>query len=127
MVKQNVLTQFGYYMKPVPRATRSGGLAVIFLTSLKPSSTATSSFAFAHSSFELLEQTLSLQHIQLRFYLLYRPPPSKKTQLSDALFSEQFPDFFPFNTLKGKMLVLGDFNVQYDCDHKMSHMRDDTV
>ena len=22
------------------------------------------------------------------------------------------------------MLVLGDFNFQYDCDHKMSHMRD---
>ena len=111
MVKQNVLTQFGYYMKPVPRATRGGGLAVIFRTSLKPSSTVTSSFAFAHSSFELLEQTLSLQHIQLHLFLLYRPPPSKKKKISDALFFEQFPDFLSYcNTLKGKMLVLGDFN-----------------
>ena len=114
-------------MKSVPLATCSRGLAVIFRISSKPSATVNNSFAFAHSSFELLQLTLSLQHIQLLFFLLYRPPPSKKTQLSDALFSEQFPDFFPFNTLKGKMLVLGDFNVQYDCDHKMSHMRDDTV
>ena len=29
---------------------------------------------------------------QLHFFL-YRPPPGKKNQLSDALFFEQFPDF----------------------------------
>ena len=48
-----------------------------------------------------------------------------KNQLSEALFFEQFPDFLSHcNTLKGKMLVLGDFNFQYDCDHKMSQVRD---
>ena len=106
-------------MKSVPRATRGGGLAVIFPTSLKSSATVTNSFAFDHSSFELLELTLSLQHIQLHFFLLYRPPASKKNQPSDALFFQQFPDFLSHcNTLKGKMLVLQDFNFQYDCDPK---------
>ena len=122
------LTPTDYCMKSVSRATRGGGVAVIFHTSLKSSATVTNSFAFDHSSFELLQLTLSLQHIQLLFFLLYRPPPSTKNQLSDALFSEQFPDFPSYcNTLKGKMLDLGDFNFQYDCDHKMSHMRDDTI
>ena len=44
----------GYCMESVPRATRGGGLAVISPTSLKSSATVTNSFAFAHSSFELL-------------------------------------------------------------------------
>ena len=90
-------------MKSVPRATRGGGLAVIFRISSKPSATVNNSFAFAHSSFELLELTLSLQYIQLHFFLLYRPPPSKKKKLSDALFFAQFPDFLSYcNTWKEK-------------------------
>ena len=113
-------------MKSVPHATCGGGLAVIFRTSLKSSATVINTFAFEYSPLELLELTLFLQHIQFHFFRLYRPPPSnKKTHLSDALFLEQFPDFLSYcNTLRGKMLVLGDFNFQYDCDHKMSHMRD---
>ena len=112
-------------MKSVPRATRCGSLAVIFRTSLESSDTVTNFFAFDHSSFELLELTLSLKHIQLHIFPLYKPPPSKIKQLSDALVFEQFPDFLSHcNTLKGKMLVLEDFNFQYACDHKMGHMRD---
>ena len=112
-------------MKFVPRATRREGLAVIFRTSLKSYDTVINSFAFAHSSFELLELTFTLQYIHLHFSLLYRLPPSKTKQLSDALSFERFPDFLSYcNTLKGKMLVLGDVNFQYDCDHKMSHMTD---
>ena len=52
----------GYCMKSVPHATRGGGLAVIFRTSLKSSATVVNSFAFDHSSFELLELTVSSAH-----------------------------------------------------------------
>ena len=56
------ITPTGYCMKSVPRSTRGGGLAVDFRTSLKSSATVTDSFAFAHSSFELLELTVSSAH-----------------------------------------------------------------
>ena len=66
-------------MKSVPRATRGGGLAVIFRTSLESSDTVTNFFAFDHSSFELLELTLSLQHIQLHiFFFIYIQAPSQQ-------------------------------------------------
>ena len=125
MMKQNVLilhqqavacvdiTPTGCRMKSVPRATRGGGLAVIFLTSLKSSSAVSKSSAFDYSSFELLELTFTLQYIHLHFSLLYRLPPSKTKQLSDALSFERFPDFLSYcNTLKGNMLVLRDFKSQ---------------
>ena len=80
-------------MKSVQCATRAGGLAVTFRSSCKSSATVIDTLAFDHSSFELLELTLPLQNIQLHFFILHRPNPSKKNQLSDALFLEQFPDF----------------------------------
>ena len=56
------ITPTGYCMKSVPLSTRGGGLAVIFRTSLKSSATVVNSFAFDHSSFELLELTVSSAH-----------------------------------------------------------------
>ena len=67
------ITPTGYCMKSVQRATRGGGLAVIFRTPLKSSATVTSSFAFAHSSFELLELTVSSAHTALLLPFVQAP------------------------------------------------------
>ena len=60
-------------MKFVPRATRREGLAVIFRTSLKSYDTVINSFAFAHSSFELLELTVSSAHTALLLPFVQAP------------------------------------------------------
>ena len=99
-----------------PRATRGGGLAAIYRDHF-PFSVKTT-FPFTHSSFELVEPTLiAPQHIH--FSRLFRPPPSKRNKLSDSLFLSEFPDFLEYcNPLRGKRIILGDFNVHFDTTSK---------
>ena len=51
------LTPPGYSLRSFPRATRGGGLAVILRDNFPV--TITTSFPFAHSSFELIKVTLT--------------------------------------------------------------------
>ena len=93
------LTPPGHKLRSFPRATRGGGLAV--------------TFPFTHTSFELLELKLTAPR-HIHFFCLYRPPPSRKktNKLTDPVFLAEFPDFFEnCNTLRGKLIILGDFNI----------------
>ena len=110
--KQADLCPPGYKLKSVPRCTRAGGIAVIYKEQLKVSFT--SNFSFQHSSFELLELTLSAP-VQIHFYCMYRPPPNKKNGLHDSTFVHELPDFLDhINSLRGKVIILGDLNVHYN-------------
>ena len=103
----------GYSLRSFPRATRGGGLAVILRDNFPV--TITTSFPFAHSSFELVKVTLTAPD-HVHFFCLYRPPPSKRNKPTDALFLTEFPDFLEYcNLQRSTLLILGDFNMHFDC------------
>ena len=109
------LSHPGYTTTSFSRPSRGGGIAFVVSDSLRPYATFESEFSFHHSSFELCQLTLAFQHTHLIIFCLYRPPPNKKNQLTDAMFIEQFQDFFEYaSTLKGKLLVVGDFSFHFD-------------
>ena len=106
------LTPPGYKLRSFPRATRGGGLAVIYRDHFPV--TVSTTFPFTHTSFELVQLQLTAPH-HIHFFCLYRPPPSRKNKLTDTVFLSKFPDFLEYcNTLRGKLIILGDFNIHFD-------------
>ena len=76
------LTPPGYKLRSFPRATRGGGLAVICRDHFPLSVNTT--FPFTHSSFELVELTLTApEHIH--FFLPLQTPTLQKKQSSPIL------------------------------------------
>ena len=75
------LTPPGYKLQSFPRATRGGGLAVIYRDHFPV--TFNTTFPFTHTSFELVQLQLTAPH-HIHFFCLYRPPPSRKNKLTDA-------------------------------------------
>ena len=104
----------GYKLKSLPRETRAGGIAVIYKEQLNVSFT--SDFIFQHSSFELLEMSLSCEKTKhIHFFCMYRPPPNKNNGLKNSTFCNELPDFLDYvNTLRGNVIILGDLNVHYN-------------
>jgi hypothetical protein len=110
------LAPSGYAVKSLPRpAGRGGGLAVVYRDSLAPHLTFKSSFPFDHSSFELLQVTLTSSHKVLHFMCVYRPWPTSKNKLTEVMFFDQFPELLDYcNSLHGHVCLLGDFNFHVD-------------
>ena len=80
------LTPAGYSLRSFLRATRGGGLAIILRDNFPV--TITTSFHFAHSSFELINVTRTAPD-HVHFFCLYRPPPSKRNKLTDSVFFDR--------------------------------------
>ena len=77
--------------------------------------TLTKSFPFSHSSFELPQLTVTSPQL-VHFFCLYGPPPSKKNGLTESAFFSEFCDFLEHcSFLRGKVLIVGDFNFHFDC------------
>ena len=110
--KLKELTPKAYKIKSLPRGSRGGGILVIYRDHL--SIIVNSIFSFSHKSFELLQLTLT-SPIHLHFFCLYRIPPSKKNKLKTKDFINEFPELLDHvNMLRGKSILLGDFNVQFN-------------
>ena len=104
----------GYKTLSFPHSSRGGGIAFVVRDSLCPRLT-TTDFPFRHSSFELVHVSVALRQRCLQLFCLYCPPPNKKNQLTDSLFFQELPDLLEHgNTLKGSLLVVGDFNIHVD-------------
>ena len=59
--------------------------------------------------------TLRVALFNARSECVYRPPPSRKNKLTDAMFHDAFPDLLDFcYNLSGKCIILGDMNVHFD-------------
>ena len=41
---------------------------------------------FTHTSFEVVQASITLQHNTLHFFCLYRPPPSRRNNLTDYVY-----------------------------------------
>ena len=108
------LAPSGFDVKSFPRQSRSrgGGIATVYKSTLGSNITFITNFDFAHTSFEVVQVSITLQHNTLHFLCLYRPPPNRRNNLTDSMFTEQLPDFLDYvNSLPGFVCLVGDMNI----------------
>ena len=111
------LAPSGFDVKSFPRQSRSrgGGIATICKSTLGSNFTFKTNFDFTHSSFEVVQASITLQHNTLRSFCLYRPPPNRRNNLTNSMFSEQLPDLLDYvNNLPGFACLVGDKNIHFD-------------
>ena len=86
------LTPPGFCLRSFPRMSGAGGgLAVLYRNSLTKN-IAVSTRDFVFTAFEICEVRISLDSHIVVFFNVYRPPPSRKNKLTNAMFLEQFID-----------------------------------
>ena len=62
-----------------------------------------------------MQASITLQHNTLHFFCLYRPPPNRRNNLTDSVFTEQLPDLLDYvNSLPGLVCLVGDMNIVID-------------
>ena len=104
-------------MKSYPRQSRSrgGGIATVYKSTLGSNITFKTNFDFTHTSFEVVQASITLQHNIIHFFCLYRPPPNRRNNLTDSMFTEQLPDLLDYvNSLPGLVCLVGDMNIHFD-------------
>ena len=111
------LAPSGFDVKSFPRQSRSrgGGIATVYKSTLGSSITFKTCFDFTHTSFEVVQASITLQHNTLHFFCLYRPPPNRRNNLTDSMFTEQLPNLLDYvNSLPGHVCLVGDMNIHFD-------------
>ena len=101
-------------MKSFPRQSRSrgGGIATVYKSTLGSNITFKTNFDFTHTSFEVVQASITLQHNTLHFFCPYRP---RRNNLTDSMFTEQLPDLLDYvNSLPGFVCLVGDMNIHLD-------------
>ena len=111
------LASSGFDVKSFPRQSRSrgGGIATVYKSTLGSNITFKTNFDFTHTSFEVVQASIILQHNTLHSFCLYRPPPNRQNNLTDSMFTEQLPDLLDYvNNLPGFVCLVGDMNIHSD-------------
>ena len=111
------LAPSGFDVKSFPRQSRSrgGGIATVYKSTLGSNITFKTNFDFTHTSFEVVQASITLQHNTLQFFCLYRSPPNRQNNLTDSMFTEQLPDLLDYiNNLTGFVWLVGDMNIHFD-------------
>ena len=111
------LAPSGFDVKSFPRQSRSrgSGIATVYNSTLGSNITFKTNFDFTHTSFEVVQASITLQHNTLHFFCQYRPPPNRRNNLTDFMFTEQLPDFLDYvNNLPGFVCLAGDMNIHFD-------------
>ena len=92
------LAPSGFDVKSFPRQSRSrgGGIATVCKSTLGSNIAFKTNFDFTHTSFEVVQASITLQHNTLHFFCLYHPPPNQRKNLTDSLFTEQLPDLLDY-------------------------------
>ena len=85
------LAPSGFDVKSFQRQSRSrgGGIATAYKSTLGSNITFKTNFDFTHTSFEVVQASINLHHNILHFFCLYRPPPKRRNNLTDSMFTEQ--------------------------------------
>ena len=107
------LAPSGFDVKSFPRQSRSrgGGIATVYKSTLGSNITFKTNFDFTHTSFEVVQASITLQHNTLHFFCLYRPPPNRRNNLTDSMFTDLL-DYV--NSLPGFVCLVGDMNIHFD-------------
>ena len=104
-------------MKSFPRQSRSrgGGIAIAYKSTIGSNITFKTNFDFTHTSYGVVQASITLHHNTLHFLCLYRPPPNRRNNLTDSMFTEQLPDLLDCaNNLPGFVRLVGDMNIHFD-------------
>ena len=107
----------GFDVKSFPRQSQSRGveIATVYKSTLGSNITFKTNFDLTHTSFEVVQASITLQHNSHHFFCLYRPPPIQRNNLTDSMFTEQLPDLLDYvNNLQGFVCLVGDMNIQFD-------------
>ena len=82
------LAPSGFVVKSFPRQSRSrgGGIATAYNSTLGYNITFKANFDFTHTSFEVVQASITLQHNTLHFFCLYRPPLNRRSNLTDYVY-----------------------------------------
>ena len=79
--------------------------------------TTVKSISSDHRTFECIRTKIVASSFTFHIVTVYRPPPSKKNKLKTSEFFEEFNTLLADQILiKGKLIILGDFN--FHLDHK---------
>ena len=111
------LAPSGFDVISFPRQSRSrdGEIVTAYKSTLGSNITFKTNFDFTHTSFEVVQASIILQHNTLHFFSLYRPPPNRRNNLTDSMFTEQLPDHLDYvNNLPGFVCLVGDMNIDFD-------------
>ena len=92
------LTPSGFDVKSFPRQSRSRGVGIATACKSNFGSNITfkTNFDFTHTSFVVVQASITIQHNTLRFICLYRPPPNRRSNLIDSMFTEQLLDLLDY-------------------------------
>ena len=107
----------GFDVKSFQRQSRSrdGGIATAFKSTLGLDITFKINIDFTHTSYEVVQASITLQHNTLHFFCLYHPPPNRRNNLTDSMFTEQLPDLLDYvDNLPGFVCLVGDMNIHFD-------------
>ena len=111
------LAPSGFDVKSFPRQSRSrgGGIATVYKSTLGSNITFITNFDFTHTSFEVVQASITLHHNTLHYFCLYHPPPNRRSNLTDSMFTEQLPDLLDYiSNLLGCVCLVGDMNIHFD-------------
>ena len=111
------LASSGFDVRSFPRQSRSrgGGIATVYKSTLGSNITFKTNFDFTHTSFEVVQASITLLHNALHSFCLYHPPPNRRNNLTDSVLSEQLPDLLDYaNNLPGFACLAGDMNIHFD-------------
>ena len=111
------LAPSGFVVKSFPRQSRSrgGGIATAYKSTLGSNITFKANFDFTHTSFEVVQASIILQHNTLHFFCLYRLPPNRRNNITYSTFTEQLPDLLDYvNNLPGFVCLVSDMNIHFD-------------
>ena len=71
-------------------------------------------FDLTHTSFEVVQASITILHNTLHFLCLYRPPPNRRSNLTDSMFTEQPPNILDYaNNLPEFACLVGDVNIHF--------------
>ena len=111
------LAPSGFDVKSFRRQSRSRGgeIAIVCKSILGSNITFKTNFDFTHTSFEVVQASITLQHNTLHFLCLYRPTPNRRNNLTDSMFTEQQHDLLDYiNNLTEFVCFVGDMNIHFD-------------
>ena len=68
-----------------------------------------------YSHFEHMDCMVSLNGVNFRLAVIYRPPPSRENKLKNIVFFDEWSSFLSeYVTLPGEILIVGDLNFHID-------------
>ena len=103
-------------MKSFPRQSQScgSGFATTWKFTLGSNITFMTNFDFSHTSFEVVQASITLWHNTLHFFCLYRPSPNRRNNHTDSMSTEQLTDLDCINNLPGLVCLDGDMDIHFN-------------